>query len=449
MEWMQNNPMQAAFVLLCVVMSIVMLAALVWTWITTAFGRQGGASGGGNGQAGANAAPAQQAAGGNAPLIGFFFFAASALSLPLGYFLPYPWNGMGFIVCATASFFVKIRYRTPRVTNWDGVRKWLTHRRSLYTIDADNRRRLTGYSYRRLSGFFVAEAFALAMFEAFFRFVVPQYPGAILAFFLAILYFIAAGLAEGIIDGIARRFSWVLVIGIVGATVVVTLHILFFEHIEQRMGSIGIIALAMGLLGWYLRTRDAHESRNAGLGFLAVSFLALIAVTANFVSILDKPAQKYIKAARAYQDGANVEFDGRVFPPTKQEPKPMTPAQPAPLVAPTTMDMQLRQPLAILSAPAVAAPANEEVGNDSVAVGNSEPFMESREQPQKQEAEIKPPPVVDASKEAPQTADADMPERIYAPRLDYVFVLAEDPPARQESPPVKRRGWSRADEIFR
>ena len=92
----------------------------------------------------------QQAAGGggSGPLIGFFFFAAAALSLPLGYFLPFPWNGMTFTTLTTAAFFLKMRYRTPGANTWGGVWEWLTHRRALYTRDADNQRRLTGYSYR-------------------------------------------------------------------------------------------------------------------------------------------------------------------------------------------------------------------------------------------------------------------------------------------------------------
>lgn len=390
--------------------------------------------------------------------VGFIFFAAAAASFPLAYFLPFPYNGMAFMVAANAAFFLKLRYRSDGIESWSGVSEWLTYRGD--------------QGHRRFSGFFVAEAFALAFFEAFFRYMVPQYPGLVLAFFLAIVCFIVLRLAEGIIDIIARRFSWMLVVGLVGACVIVWLHVLFFEHIERRMISVAFLALVMGGIGWYLRACKAQDADRAGLGFLAVSCVALLAVAANFVSILDNPAKKFIDAARAYQNGRDVEFDGRILPPTKQKPQSEKPPQPPPTTpaaaeqkpAASAETREPQEPIVVRLTQPPALPQVPAIPPQTPAVAQEKQEKSaSSEVGQPQEAEWRriagnvPPPAEQPVRQEQYAERERIPERIYPPRLEYVFTLAEDPPARQELPPAKKSRWSvfcprptsRADEIFK
>ncbi|MDO8558498.1 MAG: hypothetical protein Q7S09_04930 [bacterium] len=281
--------------------------------------------------AGPQAPATQQPAGGGPKkqFVGFAFLGGAAVALPAAYYLPYPWNGIAFVAIATAIFFRKMRHGTKDITSWEEVWGWLTKEIPVYGRLKSGMagKKVIGVSYRRISGFVVAEAFVLAFFEAFFGYIVPGYPSVVLAFFLAILWFIGTGAAESLVDKIAQRFSYALLTAVAGSAVVITLYLFYFRHVEQRMMSVAFVALVLGSLGIYLRYRENKEAKTAGLVLLVMGGIGLLAVATDIVSALgDAPMKQTVDQVREYQRGERKNIDVRFLPQAKTEPASEPPA---------------------------------------------------------------------------------------------------------------------------
>ncbi|MDP3963027.1 MAG: hypothetical protein Q8Q39_00865 [bacterium] len=269
---------------------------------------------------------------------GLLYLLSGIAAMLCGYFLPYPFNGISFMVLSL-GIFLKERYSAlGRFASGNsqkpGVWEWLSSEVEVRKRDKTTRKiipdSLAFMSNRRLSALVVSLGFALLAFRWFFGEAVKTQPGVVLAFLMGILWFIGTGRAANMIDAVAGAYAWLLVIGVAGIGLIATMKFIFLNHLAMHLGALAAFSLVASVAGFLVWRLASKKNLKFGIGLMAVGGIGLASLFIYFAAVLfDGVATQIVTQTQRYQNGEDTELNIRVLP-------PRTVLTPSKEIAPTT-----------------------------------------------------------------------------------------------------------------